>query len=578
MLGYLKQSTASQSRMIGPFVDDTDFKTAETGLTIANTDIKLSKNGAAGVNKNFGGGTHRNNGMYSVTFDATDTDTVGELEGSVNVAGALIVPFKFVVLEEAVYDALFAASANGFDANGRVDVGSVAGTAQTANDNGADINTLLTRIVGTLAAGTHNAQSGDAFARIGANGAGLTAVPWNASWDAEVESEANDALVALGLDHLVSAAVAGTDVADNSIFAKLVSSSATADWDDFVNTTDALQALRDFVATLSTADKLLAYVQLLARSDAAINTDRTTELGEINTNEGSGVGDYDNQAEAQEAIRDRGDSAWITGGGGGLTQSINPILAVPPVIDLAGTASVRIGIILTNTLDDLPTTAEITPGTITIARKAQGGTSWSNVVSAAAMSEQDGLVYYDEVFDSGSGYAVGDMIRIQFESVSVTADSNTYNITGATGVYVYSYVIEPMRGTDGANTTVPDAAGTAPTAVEIRQEMDSNSTKLAEISADLPSRITKNVALNDFTFLMVDETDHVTAETGLTVSGTISKDGAAFGALTNSVVEIGNGMYGVDITQAEMNADSIILRFTATGADDRFVSIMTQPT
>jgi len=36
-----------------------------------------------------------------------------------------------------------------------------------------------------------------------------------------------------------------------------------------------------------------------------------------------------------------------------------------------------------------------------------------------------------------------------------------------------------MRGTDSANTTVPDAAGTAPTAIENRQEMDSNSTKLA---------------------------------------------------------------------------------------------------
>jgi hypothetical protein len=37
-------------------------------------------------------------------------------------------------------------------------------TAQTGNDNGADINILLTRIVGTLASGTHNAQTGDAYA------------------------------------------------------------------------------------------------------------------------------------------------------------------------------------------------------------------------------------------------------------------------------------------------------------------------------------------------------------------------------------------------------------------------------
>ncbi len=84
-------------------------------------------------------------------------------------------------------------------------------------------------------------------AEIGAAGAGLTAVPWNAAWDAEVQSEVNDGLVALGLDHLVSAAVVGTDVTDNSIVAKLVSSSATADWDTYVNTTDSLQATRDHI-------------------------------------------------------------------------------------------------------------------------------------------------------------------------------------------------------------------------------------------------------------------------------------------------------------------------------------------
>lgn len=41
-----------------------------------------------------------------------------------------------------------------------------------------------------------------------------------------------------------------------------------------------------------------------------------------------------------------------------------------------------------------------------------------------------------------------------------------------------------MRGTDGANITVPDAAGTAPTAVENRAEMDSNSTRLTAIVGD----------------------------------------------------------------------------------------------
>lgn len=81
-------------------------------------------------------------------------------------------------------------------------------------------------------------------AEIGTAGAGFTAIPWNASWDAEVQSEVDDALVAQKLDHLVAVADAD-DVVDNSIIAKLASKGATADWSGFVNTTDALEALRD---------------------------------------------------------------------------------------------------------------------------------------------------------------------------------------------------------------------------------------------------------------------------------------------------------------------------------------------
>jgi hypothetical protein len=130
---YLKQSTASQSRAIGPFLDDTDFKTAETGLTIANTDIKLVVNGAASANKNSGGGTHRVNGLYGITFDATDTATVGEMNVSVVVAGALPVFHKFFVVEEAVYDAMFGASALGYVANAPVNVAQISGDSTAAD-------------------------------------------------------------------------------------------------------------------------------------------------------------------------------------------------------------------------------------------------------------------------------------------------------------------------------------------------------------------------------------------------------------------------------------------------------------
>ena len=116
MMFVLKQSTASQSVLLGPFVDETDGFTAETGLTVANTDIRLSANGGNMAAKNSGGGTHDENGWYAMTLDATDTATVGRLQVSCKVAGARPVWMEFQVLEEVVYVDLFAGGAVGYAA------------------------------------------------------------------------------------------------------------------------------------------------------------------------------------------------------------------------------------------------------------------------------------------------------------------------------------------------------------------------------------------------------------------------------------------------------------------------------
>ena len=62
---------------------------------------------------------------------------------------------------------------------------------------------------------------------------------------ADVNTEVDTALVDIGLDHLISTAVVGADVADNSIIAKIASKLSTADWDSFDNTSDSLEAIRD---------------------------------------------------------------------------------------------------------------------------------------------------------------------------------------------------------------------------------------------------------------------------------------------------------------------------------------------
>lgn len=148
------------------------------------------------------------------------------------------------------------------------------------------------------------------------------------------------------------------------------------------------------------------------------------------------------------AIRTRGDIAWITGGGGGVADILHIQALIPSSIDLSDTATVRFALGLTNAVDDLPTISEIAPGTISIDRKAAGATSWTNILNNVACSEADGTVFYDEVFDSGSGYAVGDSIRVTFKNQVVTASANDFVITGATGWTFQTAIREDMRGTD----------------------------------------------------------------------------------------------------------------------------------
>lgn len=103
---YLKQATAVTVAM-GPFVDDTDGKTAETALTIAQADVRLSKNGAAFAQKSDAAAcTHLENGHYACSLNGTDTGTLGHLRVAIAESGALPVWRDFLVLPANVYDSL----------------------------------------------------------------------------------------------------------------------------------------------------------------------------------------------------------------------------------------------------------------------------------------------------------------------------------------------------------------------------------------------------------------------------------------------------------------------------------------
>jgi hypothetical protein len=81
----------------------------------------------------------------------------------------------------------------------------------------------------------------DAAGGLPVTGTRLTAIPWNAAWDAEVESEANDALVANNLDHVALTAT-GIPAIPAGTYLDQMMDDGTAVYD---RTTDSLQAIRD---------------------------------------------------------------------------------------------------------------------------------------------------------------------------------------------------------------------------------------------------------------------------------------------------------------------------------------------
>lgn len=125
---YLKQSTATTLK-IGPFLDDTDGKTAETALTIAQADVRLSKNGGDIAQKTEATScTHDELGIYGCPVDATDTATLGRLQLWVHELGALPVWHEYTILPANVYDSMFSTDKL------EVDLLQIGGVAQSATD------------------------------------------------------------------------------------------------------------------------------------------------------------------------------------------------------------------------------------------------------------------------------------------------------------------------------------------------------------------------------------------------------------------------------------------------------------
>ena len=90
--------------------------------------------------------------------------------------------------------------------------------------------------------------------------------------------------------------------------------------------------------------------------------------------------------------------------------------------------------------------------------------------------------------------------------------------------------------------------------------------------AGIENPFQKGLAFNNFTFMMFGTNGD--PQTGATVTAERSIDGGAFASCTNSVSEIGNGWYKINLSTTDLNATTnVALKFTATGCKQTNITI-----
>lgn len=327
---WVKQSTATILKL-GPFVDSTDAVTPETGLSIAQADIQISKNGGAFAQTSDASPTttHDADGWYPIPLTATDTNTLGTIKVQVAMSGALPVWAECMVLPAVAYDSLVAGS-DTLDVN----ITSISGGGAAA-----DALEAVFDGTGSLAAGLGLMESFELFGFVLYHGE-IGTVTSQTQFTITGGEESVD------------------DNAYNNALAVIVDSAnskqkAVGLVSDYTGSTQTLFLASDpGIFTIASGDAILLLplpssigsvtgtvggiagtIQTLDALDTAQDTQHSTTQGLIGTPSDFGSGtstiaanlediadngtaSYDRSTDSLQALRDRGDAAWTTGAGG----------------------------------------------------------------------------------------------------------------------------------------------------------------------------------------------------------------------------------------------------------------------
>lgn len=226
--------------------------------------------------------------------------------------------------------------------------------------------------------------------------------------------------------------------------------------------------------------------------------------------------------------------------------------------------------------------------------KVQGVVLTDTVTTYTGNTPQTGDAFARLGAPAGASVSA-DVAAVKSDSAAILADTGTDGVVVAAGSKTgYSLTATTGLGDQTANITgnLSGSVGsvTGLTASNLDATVSSrlatagytapDNASITAIKAktdNLPSGVKKNTALSAFEFVMLLTSDHYTAATGLTVTAERSIDGGALGACANSVTEVSNGLYKIDLAASDLNGDVITLRFSAATADDLFITMLTEP-
>lgn len=365
------------------------------------------------------------------------------------------------------------------------------------------------------------AQTGDGTDLTEAGGTGdhLTAIPWNSAWDTEVESECNDALVAIHLDHLLAADYdpASKPGTATALLNELVENdggvsrfttnaleqgpSGSGSSPDHTTTIATLASQVSFTLTAGSADDDAYNGWAILITDAATSTQQA--LGVVSDYVGSTktvtldadpgiftMATTDNVRLMPGFLTDTADVNVTQWNGSAVAT---PTVAGVPEVDVTYVAGVAEDIATETKQDSISTSI----GNITEPHRMQNTTiatlaSQTSFTLTAGSADDDAynnctIVITDSATSTQKAYGSISDYTGSTKTVTLSADPGIF--TMAIGDTVD--IMAPLGDTSSA-----------PTAVQIRQEMDSNSTQLAAIVADTNELQTDDVpgliaALND---------------------------------------------------------------------------------